>query len=93
MKNRMKKWVLVAGMLCAAAGFVKAATPTPAAPMTAPKAVATSPAGKVWVNKESKTYHCEGSKFFGKTKSGEYMTEAQAKTQGYRGVRGKACIS
>ena len=48
-------------------------------------------AGKVWVNTKSKTYHCEGTKFYGKTKMGEYMTEADAKTQGNHAVNNKAC--
>ena len=48
-------------------------------------------AGKVWVNTESKTYHCQGTKWYGTTKHGEYMTEAQAKSQGYHADHGKAC--
>lgn len=48
-------------------------------------------AGKVWVNSESKTYHCPGTKWYGTTKHGEYMTEAQAKAQGYHADHGKVC--
>lgn len=48
-------------------------------------------AGKVWVNSESKTYHCPGTKWYGTTKHGEYMTEAQAKSQGYHADHGKVC--
>jgi len=48
-------------------------------------------AGKVWVNSGSKVYHCEGSKFYGKTKAGEYMTEAEAKAKGSHADHGKAC--
>lgn len=47
--------------------------------------------GKVWVNAKSKTYHCEGTKFYGKTKTGEYMTEADAKAKGNHADHGKAC--
>ncbi len=47
--------------------------------------------GKVWVNSKSRTYHCEGSKFYGKTKTGEYMTEADAKAKGNHADHGKAC--
>lgn len=56
-------------------------------------AVAGGGAGKVWVNSKSKTYHCEGSKFYGKTKVGEYMTEADAKTTGNHADHGKACAA
>ena len=64
-----------------------------------PAAKATTPAmaaagggdGKVWVNTKSKTYHCEGTKFYGKTKVGEYLTEADAKGKGNHADHGKAC--
>jgi hypothetical protein len=71
-----------------------AATPAAAAPAPAAvpaKAMMAGGAGKVWVNSSSKTYHCEGSKFYGKTKAGEYMTEADAKAKGNHAVKGKAC--
>jgi len=47
--------------------------------------------GKVWVNEKSKTYHCEGTKSYGKTKTGEYMAEADAKAKGNHAAGGKAC--
>ncbi len=62
-----------------------------AAPAAAPAKMAAGGAGKVWVNSSSKTYHCEGSKFYGKTKTGEYMAEADAKAKGNHAVKGKAC--
>jgi hypothetical protein len=48
-------------------------------------------AGKVWVNTDSNVYHCEGGRYYGKTKQGEYMTEAAAKASGARPDHGKAC--
>jgi hypothetical protein len=84
----------------AAAAVAAKVNPTAAAPVAAPaaapamapaKAAMAGGAGKVWVNSSSKTYHCEGSKFYGKTKAGEYMPEADAKAKGYHAVKGKAC--
>src|SRR5205814_1983048 len=40
--------------------------------------------GMVWVNTESHIYHKEGSRFYGKTKQGKYMSEADAIKEGDR---------
>jgi hypothetical protein len=40
-------------------------------------------AGMVWVNTESGIYHKRGTRWYGKTKQGKYMTEADAKKAGY----------
>jgi len=40
--------------------------------------------GLVWVNSDSHFYHKEGSRFYGKTKQGKYMTEADAIKEGDR---------
>ncbi len=42
--------------------------------------------GMVWVNPTSKKFHREGSSWYGKTKSGKYMTEDEAIKAGYQAV-------
>jgi hypothetical protein len=46
---------------------------------------------KVWVNTSSSVYHCPNTRWYGNTKRGEYMTQAQAHKQGYRPVGGHSC--
>ena len=43
--------------------------------------------GMVWVNTESKVYHREGDRWYGKTKAGKFMTEAEALKEGYRAAK------
>ena len=73
--------------------------PTPAGPAApAPAASAKTPAvrqsppanssGMVWVNTDSGVYHKPGTRWYGKTKQGKYMSEADAQKAGYR-VAGK----
>ncbi|MFP5228756.1 MAG: DUF3761 domain-containing protein [Acidobacteriota bacterium] len=80
-----------------------AAAPTPAPEASAPttgthrSSAATGPAapgggpGLVWVNSTSNVYHCYGTKYYGTTKAGKYMTEAAAKAAGARPDHGNAC--
>ena len=42
-----------------------------------------STGGQVWVNTKSKVYWRAGSRYFGKTTAGKYMSEAEAIRAGY----------
>jgi len=63
-----------------------AATPAPAKGANA-EVASKSPApggghGLVWVNTQTRVYHREGSRFYGTTQKGKYMTEAEAIKEG-----------
>jgi hypothetical protein len=80
----------------------QAATPksVPSVSSSAPTEKGSAPAktpaagggpGLVWVNSGTNVYHCYGTRYYGTTKSGKYMFEADAKAAGDHADHGKAC--
>jgi hypothetical protein len=73
-----------------------AAAPAPAAAPAkmpaSPPATAQQPPvkGMVWVNLDTKVFHREGDRYYGTTKNGKFMTEADAVKAGYREAKSAA---
>jgi hypothetical protein len=69
-----------------AAATSAAAAPTTAARTTNAPTTAQQPPvkGMVWVNLDTKVFHREGDRYYGTTKNGKFMTEADAVKAGYR---------
>ena len=95
----VKDWYAASTAAASAAAATTAATPAAAAPAApAPVAAAHAKAataaaaaaapgggpGLVWANKSSRVYHCSTDRYYGKTRNGEYLSEADAKAQGFR---------
>jgi serine/threonine protein kinase len=51
-----------------------------------------NPAVKVWVNTDTGTYHCPGTRWYGKTQEGEYLMQKQAQDKGYHPSASRACM-
>ena len=86
----------------APAAAAPAAAVTPAAAAATSKKGASAPAataaagggpGQVWVNtgSKSKAYHCQGSKWYGTTKQGKYMSASDAQAAGYHAAKDEKC--
>jgi hypothetical protein len=50
-----------------------------------------NPDTRVWVNTNSGVYHCPGTRWYGNTKHGEFMTQKKAQGSGYRPAYSKVC--
>lgn len=64
--------------------------PTPRAPVSTappPSSGGAAGAGMVWVNLDSRVYHYQGSRYYGKTKDGKYMSESDAVKAGYHAAK------
>ncbi len=59
-----------------------------AVPATPPTAAKSAP---VWVNLDSGVYHCPGTTYYGNTTRGSYLTEAEARSRGFRPNGGRPC--
>jgi type IV secretory pathway VirB10-like protein len=79
-----------------------AATPTPTPPRLAvsdeapeeraePDYSYGNPNVRVWVNTDSGVYHCPGTRWYGNTKYGEYMTQKEAQEGRNRPAYGNYC--
>ena len=64
-----------------------ASAPAPTKSASAPASQGSPGAGNVWVNLDSGVYHYSNSRYYGKTKNGKYMSEADAMKAGYRAAK------
>ena len=68
------------------------ASPTPTSTTSKPAAAGTPQVppvkGMVWVNLSTKVYHKEGDPYYGNTKNGKFMNEADAIKAGYHLAKG-----
>jgi hypothetical protein len=89
-KSKKTSSTAAAGASSAAGGTTAAGTTAAGASETVAK-TAPEPGGGhglVWVNTETKVYHKEGSRYYGRTKKGKYMTEGEAMKAGARSAKG-----
>jgi hypothetical protein len=84
-KQRGKKAATTEASPAAAAAAAPAAAPAKAkgkAPAPQAQQAPGGGNGQVWVNSDTNVYHKEGSRWYGRTKHGKYMSEADAQKAG-----------
>ncbi|MGH9453336.1 MAG: serine/threonine-protein kinase [Terriglobia bacterium] len=104
--SRRARWVLAACMAVAlciltvgllhwhrvrAAGVAQGQELSRAANPGATSALSGGPNIRVWANTRTRVYHCPETRWYGKTKSGEFMAQAEAERQGYKPEAGRVC--
>jgi serine/threonine-protein kinase len=99
-RTRRKWWLVGAGALMAMllgglyarhAWVLRHNQPPPESEILKPLD-AGNPSVKVWVNTASGTYHCPGTRWYGKTQEGLYMTQREAQGKGYHPAANHACL-
>ena len=71
----------------AAAAAQPVPTPAKATASSSSASARTPGPGQVWVNLDSGVYHYPNTRYYGKTKSGKYMSEADAMKAGYHAAK------
>lgn len=74
------------GRRCSAGARSVASTPAIQTAAAVPSA-----STEVWVNSSSGVYHCPGTRYYGTTKRGRFMSEADATAAGHRPAYGARC--
>ena len=90
-KRNAKKWALAllaaslhVSTVLAVGSSTQQAQATQSGSTDKPQTPPANGAGVVWINTDTGVYHKQGSRWYGKTKHGKYMLEADANKAGYK---------